>query len=111
LEEMRKKWLSDLSGLSEKWLEEFQAGIGRYVDGMMRDALNPEAFVDFMRRSGVDFNGFASALKSQPAFDPYRILGLDRSATDEDVKKRHREFMFQLVMTAYEAIKRERGWT
>lgn len=127
LEEMRKKWLGDLSGLSEKWPEELKAGLGRYVDGMMKDAFDPEKFMDFIRRSGVDFIGFTSVARSQATSDPYRILGLDKSASDEDVKKRYRElirkfhpdsagvagteFMFQLAMTAYEAIKRERGWT
>jgi len=62
----------------------------------------------------------------QSGLDPYRILGLDRSASDEEIKKRYREllhklhpdtagvegtgFLLQMVLTAYETIKRERGW-
>jgi len=58
--------------------------------------------------------------------DPYRVLGLDRSASDEEVKQRYRdllrklhpdtagvqgtEFLLQTVMMAMEMIKRERGW-
>ena len=60
------------------------------------------------------------------AFDPYRILGLDKSATDEEVKSRYREFLkklhpdtagvrgteflLQVVHTAYAQISKERGW-
>jgi len=55
------------------------------------------------------------------------VLGLDKSATDEDIKKRYHEllkklhpdtagvegtsFLLQMVMAAYEIIKRERGWS
>jgi len=61
-----------------------------------------------------------------PGFDPYKVLGLDPSASDEEIKKRYRdllrrlhpdtsgiegtEFLMQLVVGAYEMIKRERGW-
>ena len=62
----------------------------------------------------------------QPGLDPYRVIGLDKSASDEEVKKRYREllrklqpdtsgtpgtsFLLQMVMAAFEIIKRERGW-
>ncbi len=58
--------------------------------------------------------------------DPYRVLGLQRSEPDNQVKKRYRElayklhpdtagiagteFLFQLVQAAYQQISRERGW-
>ena len=58
--------------------------------------------------------------------DPYRILGLQKSDPDDQVKKRYRElavklhpdtagvkgteFLFQLVLAAYQQISRERGW-
>jgi len=58
------------------------------------------------------------------AFDPYKILGLDRSASDEEIERRYKElvrrlhpdtagvkgteFLFQLVKTAYDLIKSER---
>ena len=58
--------------------------------------------------------------------DPYRILGLEKTAADDQVKKRYRElmvklhpdtagvqgteFLFQLVLAAYQQISRERGW-
>ena len=58
--------------------------------------------------------------------DPYQVIGLDRSASDGQVKKRYRElmfklhpdtaatkgteFLFKLVMAAYQQISQERGW-
>ena len=78
----------------------------------------PETFFrNLMERGG--FGG------GKAGIDPYRVLGLDREASDEEVKKRYRqrlrqfhpdtagpgmEFHLQLVMMAYELIKRERGW-
>ena len=74
---------------------------------------------------------FWSAMKmgNQPGgkadIDPYRVLGLEKTATYEDVKKRFRElvgklhpdtagvkgtvFLFQLVTAAYQQISKERG--
>ena len=58
--------------------------------------------------------------------DPYRVLGLEKTATDDQVKKRYREmvvklhpdtagvkgteFLFQLVTAAYQQISKESGW-
>ena len=58
--------------------------------------------------------------------DYYQVLGLDKSVTDDQVKKRYRElvvrlhpdtagikgteFLFQLVTEAYQQISKERGW-
>ena len=57
--------------------------------------------------------------------DAYKVLGLDRSATDAEVKRRYRElakrlhpdiagvggkYLFNLIQTAYEEITRRRGW-
>jgi DnaJ-domain-containing protein 1 len=60
------------------------------------------------------------------ALDPYRVLGLDKSAPDDEVKRRYRElvrklhpdtaevkgteFLVQVVNAAYEQISLERGW-
>ena len=75
---------------------------------------------------------FWSAMKmgnqscGKAGIDPYRVLGLEKTATDDQVKKRYREivvklhpdtagvqgteFLFQLVLAAYQQISKERGW-
>lgn len=63
---------------------------------------------------------------SHAGIDAYRVLGLDKAITDDQVKKRYRElvvrlhpdtagvkgteFLFQLVTAAYQQISKERGW-
>lgn len=58
--------------------------------------------------------------------DPYQVIGLEKNAIDEQVKKRYRElamklhpdtagiegtgFLFRLVTAAYQQISRERCW-
>jgi DnaJ-domain-containing protein 1 len=75
---------------------------------------------------------FWSAMKmgnqsgGKAGIDPYRVLGLEKTTTDDQVKKRYREmvgkvhpdtagvqgteFLFQLVTAAYQQISKERGW-
>ena len=64
--------------------------------------------------------------KTRFSVDPYRVLGLDKTATEDEVKKRYRDlaryfhpdtatvqgtgFFFIQVQAAYEAIRQERGW-
>lgn len=61
----------------------------------------------------------------QTGIEPYRVFGLDKTATDDQVKRRYRElvvrlhpdtagvkgteFLFQLVTAAYQQISKERG--
>ncbi len=62
----------------------------------------------------------------QTGLSPYLVLGLEKTATDEEVKKRYRGlllklhpdtagmegtgFILQMVMAAYRQIAGERGW-
>ncbi len=91
------------------------------TQGVMNDRL-----AELMKSMPIDFSQLREMASGQTAFDPYLILGLDRSASDEEVKKRYRdhlyhehpdtagtpgtEFQFQMVRAAYEMIKNERGW-
>jgi DnaJ-domain-containing protein 1 len=60
-----------------------------------------------------------------PQDSTYRMLGLERTASDEEIKKRYRDlakrlhpdvagsettYLFQLIQAAYEQIGKERGW-
>lgn len=85
-----------------------------------------ERLAELMKSMPMDFSQLRGMATGQTAFDPYRILGLDRSASDDEVKKRYREllyklhpdtaevkgtaFLFQMVLGAYQMIERERGW-
>jgi len=103
-------------------LEEIQG----WMDDLLKGMLDPCKIMGFMRSMGFDVSQLPGMMSQRAGFDPYQILGLDKSASDEEVKHRYRElvhklhpdksgtpgtdFLFQLVMAAYEMIKKERGW-
>lgn len=80
----------------------------------------------WLNRYMRDILGFDPGSRKQTAVDPYRIMGLDRTAADDLIKQRYREmihllhpdtarvkgteFLFQLVVAAFQQIGRERGW-
>jgi DnaJ-domain-containing protein 1 len=118
------EWLGGLGRMGKEWPSELQQAMEEYMDTLMREAVDPSRFTEFLRRGGGSFSGFTEA-PNQTGADPYLILGLDRTATDAEVKKRYHnlvhklhpdtagvegtERLFQLVLAAYEAIRRERG--
>jgi len=89
------------------------------MQGWMNDQL-----LTLTKSLGLDFSQGMASRKVN--LDPYQALGLNRSASDEAVKKRYRELLFklhpdtagvegtafllQMVLAAYEMIKEERGW-
>ena len=91
------------------------------MQGYMNDQL-----AGLMKSMGIDMSQLQGMASRQTAFDPYRILGLDKSASEHEVKKRYREllyklhpdtsgtegtsFLLQMVLAAYELIRRERRW-
>ncbi len=87
--------------------------------------------------SGLDMGKVLGQLGGMPGFHgigigvrvpgeaAYRMLGLDRSASDQEIKRRYRDLakrlhpdvageetthLFQIVQAAYEEIAKERGW-
>jgi DnaJ-class molecular chaperone len=97
----------------------------RMMYGLFGDLLKG-SFDDPVIRVMADSLGLGQHPPGNITLDPYRVLGLDKSAPDEDVKRRYRElvwklhpdtagvkgteFLVQVVNTAYEQISRERGW-
>ena len=106
--------------------EGMQQTVRETLDELTKAALDPAKLAEMLKSVGVDPSQFSGMGKGVPGFDPYVILGLDKSASDETVKKRYREFvrrlhpdtagfegtsfLLQIVMAAYETIRRERGW-
>lgn len=97
-----------------------------WMNDLLRDAFSPESLLRFVASLGIDLSRIPNLIGQQGGFDPYRVLGLEKSATDEDVKKRYRElliklhpdtagvrgtdFLLQMMIMAYQQIARERGW-
>lgn len=118
--------LARLQALPQSWFDYLQDEMQGWINNLLKDAFNPDMMMGFMRSMNIDMSQLPGMIGQQPGLDPYRVLGLDKSATDDQVKKRYREllrhlhpdtagfegtsFMFQMVMKAYDMIKRERGW-
>jgi DnaJ-domain-containing protein 1 len=110
-------------------LKTLEEELGKLVNQLLQDVISPEMIADMLKKiggAGIDFSRLAGMVGQHPGFDAYRILGLDKSASDEEVKKRYHdlvrklhpdtagvqgtEFLFQMVTAAYELIKKERRW-
>jgi len=110
----------------QRWTEVLTEEMQQWVQDILADAFNPVDLLRFIRSMGIDFSQLAGMVSEQSGFDPYRILGLERAASDEEVKHRYREllrklhpdtagmegtdFLLRLVLAAYEQIRREKGW-
>jgi len=97
-----------------------------WMDALFRDAFNPESFLRLVAGMGIDLSQIPNMVGKQGGFDPYRVLSLERSASDEEVKKRYREllmklhpdtagvrgtdFLLQMMIAAYQQIAKERGF-
>jgi|Deesub1362B_J571_1020462.scaffolds.fasta_scaffold07880_3 hypothetical protein len=103
-----------------------QEGMREVIEELMKGMLDPAKLAELARAMGIDMSELTGIMGKRPGFDPYMVLGLDKSASDEEIKKRYNElvhqlhpdksgtpgtnFLFQMVVAAYEMIKRERGW-
>ncbi|MFC1970650.1 J domain-containing protein [Chloroflexota bacterium] len=117
----------------EAMIEALQEEMGRMSQQLIQGVLTPDmlaSVMDMMQKSlgtlGFDMGKIPGMMAREPGFDPYKILGLERSARDEEVKKRYNELLhvlhpdksgtpgtgvfFQMVREAFEMIKKERGW-
>lgn len=111
--------------IQQRMLRIIQEEMQGWMDDLLKDALDPRRLMHFIRSLGIDMSQLPGMMGQQPGFDPYVVLGLDKSASDEEIKKRYKEimnkvhpdkagqemtFLATIVNTAYEMIKRERGW-
>jgi DnaJ-domain-containing protein 1 len=116
----------DLDGIIQRMMDimdDFKRITIRRFDKSARSFTDPMV-KSMLNGMGIDFSQLLGMASGQAAVDLYKIMGLDRSASDEEVKKRYRELVyilhpdksgtpgtaafFQMVNTAYELIKRER---
>ena len=111
--------------ICRRWMEAFLEEMQGWRNSFFGDALDPVKLTDLLRQMGVDLSQLPGMAWQQPIFDPYQILGLDKSASDDELKERYRElvnklhpdksgtpgtgFLLQIVLAAYEMIKRQRG--
>ena len=130
---MYRKMIRDIEKLSGKWITDFQEEMSKWTHDLLKDALDPAKMMKVLRGMGIDMGQFgqmfgrmAQTGTMPQGFDPYKVLGLDKEASDNEVKKRYRilvhklhpdtagfegtSFLLQMVLASYELIKRERRW-
>jgi DnaJ-domain-containing protein 1 len=117
----------------EAMAEAMQEELGRMSEQLVQGIMTPDMLASVMSMMqaamgtvGFDMGRVSAMMGQQPGLDPYRILGLERSASEGEVKKRYRDLVhvlhpdksgtpgtalfFQMVTAAYEQIKIEKGW-
>lgn len=116
-----------LQGMARGMSRGAEEELNKVIQEMARRALDPQKFIEMAKAMGIDLSQMSNMMgQGQGSFDPYQILGLDKSASDQEVKDRYKEllhklhpdksgtpgtqYLLQLVIAAYETIKRERGW-
>ena len=101
--------------------QRLQAATAEWLSQMLQGILNDPVIKQYWFAANIE-----SQNRGETNNGPYRILGLELNAPDDQVKKRHRElvlklhpdtagidgtgFLFQLVEAAYQQISRERRW-
>jgi DnaJ-class molecular chaperone len=121
-----RDWYTDFMNrtyreLMDHFLADWQRHLASVMEGMSLESLLGDS--DLWKLLGQ----FSQSRGFQPPPDDgaYRMLGLQRTASDEEIRKRYRdlakrlhpdvagketEHLFKLVQAAYETIKAERGW-
>ena len=80
----------------EKILGEMRDNVLGWMDDLLRDAFNPESFLRYVAGMGIDLSQIPNLVGRGDGFDPYRVLGLEKTATNEAVKKQYRELLRKL---------------
>ncbi len=115
LEQLHRLVARSLTEEMQDWMKELLSG-----------AFTPASLLYLAESLGINLSGIPGATVQQAGFDPYRVLGLERTDKDEAVKQRYREllmklhpdtagvegtsFLLQVVLAAYKQISKERGW-
>ncbi len=110
----------------ERILGEMRDNVLGWMDDLLHDVFNSESFLRYAAGMGIDLSQVPNLVGRRDGFDPYRVLGLEKTATNEEVKKRYRElliklhpdtagvrgtdFLLQMMIAAYQQIAKERAW-
>jgi DnaJ-domain-containing protein 1 len=110
----------------ERILGEMRSSVHRWMDELLRDAFNPESFLRMVAGMGLDLSQIPDMVGQKDGIDPYRVLGLEKTASDSEVKTRYRQllvklhpdtagingtdFLLQMLIAAYQQIAKERRW-
>ena len=123
---MLRRMMEELRGSQQRVLGVFTEELQEMINDALRDIIDPGKLIGYIRAMGFDPSQLPGMMSQQPSFDPYQVLGLEKSASDEEVKKRYRglafklhpdtagtpgtDFLLNIVLVAYEMIKKQRGW-
>ena len=118
--------MAELEQMQKRMLEQLIETILGWIQDLLSDSFNPESFLRFVASMGIDLSRIPDLVGQVGGVDPYRVLGLEKAATDEEVKRRYRElliklhpdtagvrgtdFLLQMMIAAYGQIAKERGW-
>ena len=107
-------------------LAEMQGEMYRRMGSIMEALLDPSSLAGFIEAIGLGIPQLPNTNNQRVGLDAYWLLGLDKSASDEEVKQRYRallhklhpdtagivgtERLLGLVIAAYAQITKERGW-
>ncbi len=115
LEQLQKAVVKNLAEEMHDWMQKLLSG-----------AFTPASLLYFAESLGINLSGVPGMTVQQDGFDPYRVLGLEKTDKDAAVKQRYRKlltrlhpdtagvegtsFLLQVVLAAYKQISKERGW-
>jgi len=106
--------------------EKMQSSVHRWMDELLKNAYSPETLLRMAESMGIDLSQLFGKAGLVGRTYPYRVLGLEKTATDKEVKKRYSEMLvllhpdtaktkgteqfFDELVAAYQQIAKERGW-
>jgi len=116
-----------LMGMQKGMAQGMDEGMREILDELMKGTLDPAKLAEMIKGLGIDMSRLSGMMGQMPGFDAYQVLGLERSASDEEVKRRYHEllkklhpdtagipgteYLLQMVISAYELIRQERRWS
>jgi len=113
-----------IMGMQKGAASAIQQELKAIQDELLKGNLDPSRIAEFAKKMGIDIGQLSGVMGQQPGFDPYMVLNLNESASDEEVRQRYLEligklhpdragsgfeFLATLVNMAYQAICRQRG--